>query len=77
MFEAIGDVHEEKDDELYKFGIVDLIAYFKRLGAIRCFYLCLKASNSEVVTPTWCQISYPCLIELFFEFLLYMEFERT
>lgn len=75
VFKALGEVHEEKDYDLYKFGLADLVPCFQRLGAIRCFYLCSKPS-SEAVTSTWCRISYPCLIELFVEFLLYMDFER-
>ena len=27
--------------------------------------------------PSWCKASYPCLIELFVQFLHYMDFERV
>lgn len=63
VLSALGEVYLD-DNELYKYGLNDLIDYFRRLGAIRCQYLCQKTIN-ERLTLSWCKASYPCLVELF------------
>lgn len=45
-----------------------------RIGAVRCFYLAQKASMGSI-ERIWS--SYPCLIELFIELLMYFDYELS
>lgn len=74
-FRALGETYAEGDYECYKFGLECMEPFFERLGALRCLYL-VKCTSNAKLSKYWYRASYPCLIELFVQFLLYMDFER-
>lgn len=74
-FKLLEKYHKLKNYSAYREIMGRLVNSFKMVGAVRCYYLARRAAKTLSVSIQWLDSSLDCLIELYQDFILYLEYE--